>query len=342
MTQGSKPERQSQEEPPQKKPKLGRVSQLMVASPDSVKLGKSPAKKVRGPRSAPIVMQLNHYSSQASDIVQDALNTEEYWQLQLTHDDAYPSITFGIINRLRSYIESLNEAADDLNDFLRRLGVRLSIAGPRQGDRNEIGYEQWRIAFYVRGGEKNERVTNFISFLDEFLTHLQSKDEFASTDPFTVQFEQQEGMEWGDIWTTMVAEDHFNVREVKNDPVLGVFSAAPPFGEKIVKMYVQEEEGKMQIVFLGDLWDYRARFNDAGIDGTYLQINGEEKYVRAMQDLDVSLASTRESVEGVLGSDVLKFRATLCIEEDPMDISHPVGAFLQECIYSRRDIHKGD
>ena len=208
------------------------------------------------------------------------------------------------------------------------------------GDRNEIGYEQWRIAFYIRGGENNERVTNFISFLDEFLTHLQSKEEFASIDPFTVQFEQQEGMEWGDFWTTMVAEDRFDVREVKNDPVLGVFSAAPPFGEKVVKMYVQMEGDKLQVVFHGALWDYRARFNDAGIAGTFLPFDGEDKYVRVMQDLDVSLASTRESLEGVLGSNVLKFRAILYIEDDPIDLSHPVGAFLQEFIYSRRDVHR--
>ena len=75
---------------------------------------------------------------------------------------------------------------------------------------------------------------------------------------------------------------------------------------------------------------------------TSLQVNREEKYVRAMQDLDVSLASTRESVEGVLGADVLKFRAILCMEDDPIDTSQPVGALLQQYIYSRRDIHKRD
>ena len=338
LTQEKTPDRQSQDAPKkQMKKSIGRVSEISLSN-EIIQLGKS-LKKGRGPRSGPIVMQLNHYSSQASDIAQDAENSEKYWQLQLTHEDAFPSITFQIVTRLRGYIET-QEGPDELNEFMRRMGVRLCIAGPSKDDRNEIGYQQWRIAFYIRGGKNNEGVTNFISFLDAFITHLANKEEFVSTDPFSVTFEQQEGMEWGEFWTTEVEQDRFDVREVKNDPVLGVFSAAPPFGEKVVKMFLQVEKDKLQVVFHGDLWDYRARFNDAGIAGTFLTIDGEDKYVRVMQDLDVSLASTRESLEGVLGSDVLKFRAILSIEDDPIDRSEVVGAFLHEFIYSRRDVHK--
>ena len=107
-----------------------------------------------------------------------------------------------------------------------------------------------------------------------------------------------------------------------------------------MKMFLQVEKNKLQVIFHGDLWDYRARFLDAGVAGAFLTIDGEEKYVRVMQDLDVSLASTRESLEGVLGSNVLKFRAILSIEDDPIDRSEAVGAFLHEFFYSRRDVHR--
>ena len=68
-------------------------------------------------------MQLNHCSSQAPDIVQDGSDTEEHWKLQMTHADTYPSISFGIIGRLRAFKETLEVAPEKLNAFLTRWGV---------------------------------------------------------------------------------------------------------------------------------------------------------------------------------------------------------------------------
>ena len=67
------------------------MSKLDLADANESKSqGKNPKKK-REARSAS--MQLNPYSSQTSNKVQDGSDTEEYWQLQMTHTDAYYLLT---------------------------------------------------------------------------------------------------------------------------------------------------------------------------------------------------------------------------------------------------------
>ena len=86
------------------------------------------------------------------------------WQIQLDHPQQR-SITFSMRDSFNDFLRSAGDGVPStLQEIERSAGVRLVIAD--RADPEEVGYIQWRPAFYVAGCIKN-----FLYLLDNWFQY---------------------------------------------------------------------------------------------------------------------------------------------------------------------------
>ena len=98
--------------------------------------------------------------------------------------DASPSISVNIRRSLEEYLkkDSLGVGIDSVQKLQSECGIKLMMTGTE--DPESVGcFVQYRIAFYVAGGEA--ALHNFFMFLDGYL-EFKSK-QFARATPFEVK-----------------------------------------------------------------------------------------------------------------------------------------------------------
>ena len=102
---------------------------------------------------------------------------------QVDHD-ARPSVSVNIRRSLEEFLKthSLADGIDSIQKLQSDCGIKLTMTGKEDPDGIEC-FVNWRIAFYVAGGEA--ALINFFMFLDNYLGF--KCKQFARATPFEVK-----------------------------------------------------------------------------------------------------------------------------------------------------------
>ena len=85
-----------------------------------------------------------------------------------------------------------------------------------------------------------------------------------------------------------------------------VFDAAPLKGRQHLVVQVEKDEGgeSYSVVFMGPTWPYRQKFEEADVDGGYIDADGQRDYVRCLRGLCFD-EEGKDRLSGILGEAVL-------------------------------------
>ena len=230
---------------------------------------------------------------------------------------------------------------DGVNDFLRTahvadptmpadvraledaVGVRLVVAD--RTDLDDVGFVQWRVAFYVAGD-----INNFLLLLDDFFVY--KAKAIAREQPFQVQIFPHTGVK------LTVADDltweHTQINEQTAAPPLAVFEAQPCIGKRIVVLNIQiENENTISVVITGNTWAFRSRLDTFGVSGGYQSGSDDSErrtYFRVMKSLDVSDDAQQDRVKQLIGEAVFKNLAMRVKLDKKPEEDSAVEAFIDE------------
>ena len=203
------------------------------------------------------------------------------------------------------------------------MGVRLVVAD--RADPEDVGFVQWRVAFYVAGD-----LNNFLLLLDEFFVF--KAKAIAREQPFQVHIYPHSGVE-----VTVAddfAYDHVELMEQTPTPPLKIFEAQPCVGKRIVVLNIQiEDENSISVVITGNTWAFRSRLDTFGVSGGYQSGTDESErrtYFRVMRSLDVSDDAQQDRVKQLVGEAVFKNLAVRVKLDKKPEADTPVDAFISE------------
>jgi len=173
----------------------------------------------------------------------------------------------------------------------------------------------WRVAFYVAGPK--EKLLEFFETLREFVKYVADKPEFKSKGllPKTrIMSTDASFME--------TADEH--LRSIGWEPLDGnqglhPFDAYPPKGKRgvMVTADMTEDNKCVHLLFSGNLWQFRNRFDALDIAGGYVeQDDAQREYVRIIRNLRVDHDEDWEMVKSVLGNGVLFGCPVLLVADD--------------------------
>ena len=144
----------------------------------------------RLPASAPVSVCLYKISDQAGD-VWDSFQDQDIplWQIQMDHPAQRP-ITFQMRDGMNDFLRNAHASDADMPTDVRALeeavGVRLVVSD--RTDPEDVGFVQWRVAFYLAGD-----LNNFLLLLDDFFVY--KAKAIAREQPFQVQIFTHTGVE---------------------------------------------------------------------------------------------------------------------------------------------------
>eukprot|EP00973_Karenia_brevis_P041718 5773832-Karenia_brevis.AAC.1 len=271
-----------------------------------VEIGLKPQRAAqRLPTHAPVVLCMYKYTDEAADIWASYEGKEgvQVWQVQMQHE-ARPSITFGIMDEMNSFLRKRNAKDNGFPASLKELqeeaGIRLVLTD--RTDPDEVGYIQWRVAFYVAGDEGS--LQNFLYFLDDFF--LQKSDMMARVEPFKVHLHPHCGVNLADSLDGLEHGDYTLHGPAPKLP-LGIFEAQPVTGKRIVQLHLQPESADtMSVLVMGQTWNFRTRLDSHGVDRAWYGDDENRKYVRILKSIDVSKEVQQQRVLDMLGDNVFK------------------------------------
>ena len=126
-------------------------------------------------------------------------------------------------------------------------------------DPEDVGFVQWRVAFYLAG-----YLNNFLLLLDDFFVY--KAKAIAREQPFQVQIFPHTGVE-----VTVLDDfsyEHVELMEQTATPPLKIFEAQPCIGKRIVVLNVQiEDDNLLSILITGNTWAFRSRLDTFGVSG---------------------------------------------------------------------------
>ena len=203
------------------------------------------------------------------------------------------------------------------------MGVRLVVAD--RTDPEDVGFVQWRVAFYCAGD-----LNNFLLLLDDFFVY--KAKAIAREQAFLVQIYPHTGVE------VTVADDfnyeHIELMEQTPTPPLKLFEAQPCIGKRIVVLNIQiEDENTISVVITGNTWAFRARLDTFGVSGGYQSGTDDSErrtYFRVMKSLDVSDEAQQDRVKQLVGEAVFKNLAMRVKLDKKPEADTPVDAFVSE------------
>ena len=160
-------------------------------------------------------------------------------------------------------------------------GIIITLSG--LDDPLEVGWIQWRVAFYVVGDiyALKEAVMMLLAFFDHRRQHADDASA-PFPDKFHIKLHCTDAIKEG-LQLDGAAIPHQLV--INTPPCFGPFEAAPPFGKSVLILQAEFEHATIAGIFRGNTYPYRAAFEAASIYGTKLESNGE--YVRVLQPVNV-------------------------------------------------------
>ena len=228
---------------------------------------------------------------------------------------------------MNDFLRNAHAADADMPTDVRALedavGVRLVVAD--RTDPEDVGFVQWRVAFYCAGD-----LNNFLLLLDDFFVY--KAKAIAREQPFQVQIYPHTGVE------VTVADDfnyeHIELMEQTPTPPLKLFEAQPCIGKRIVVLNIQiEDENIISVVITGNTWAFRARLDTFGVSGGYQSGTDDSErrtYFRVMKSLDVSDEAQQDRVKQLVGEAVFKNLAMRVKLDKKPEADTPVDAFVSE------------
>ena len=281
----------------------------------------------RLPTHAPVVLCIYKYTDEAADIwaSYEGKESVQVWQVQMQHE-ARPSITFGIMDEFNSFLRK-KHARDNclpasLKELQEKAGIRLVLTD--RADPDEVGYIQWRVAFYIAGDAGS--LKNFLYLLDDFF--LQKSEAMAREAPFKVHLHPHCGVNLADTWDGLEYGEY-----TMHDPALklplGIFEAQPVTGKRIVRLHLQPESADtMSILVIGQTWNFRTRLDSHGVVGAWYGDDENRKYVRILKSIDVSEEVQQQNVLNMLGDAVFKNLAVRVVVDSEPKAGSDVAMFI--------------
>jgi len=316
----------------------GRSSKVPKASDCTfVEQGPKPQRAAqRLPVHAPVVVCVYKVTDEAADVWNLYENKEgiQLWQVQVSHE-ARPSITFGIVDEFNLFLRKAhardNATPATLTDLQQRAGIKLVLTD--RTDPEDVGFVQWRVAFYVGGPET--ALNNLMFLLDDFF--VQKCEAMAREKPFEVHLHPHIVVNIAGSWDDLVYE-HYTLHDPALTLPLGIFEAQPVVGKRIVVVHIQPESGElMSMLVMGNTWNFRSRLDSHGVAGAYFSKNGAEEdrnYIRILKSVDVSDKLQQDRLLGMFGDRVFKNLAIRIVLDTKPDKDSDVEA----CVERLRDI----
>ncbi len=235
------------------------------------------------PPTADIEVSILPYAASAQDVA-SSLPTEPLWQVQVQHT-AKPSVLSKLLNSFTAFLTHLRGTNDEVPETIQELktenGIIITLSG--LDDPLEVGWIQWRVAFYVVGdiSALKEAVMMLLAFFDHRRQHA---DDASAPFPakLHIQLRCTDAIKAG-LPLDAAATPHELV--INTPPCFGAFEAAPPFGKTVLILQAEFEHATIAGIFRGNTYPYRAAFEAASIYGTKLESSGE--YVRVLQPVNV-------------------------------------------------------
>ena len=281
----------------------------------------------RWPAHAPVMLCLYKVTDQACDVwnVFEDKPDVKLFQVQIEHA-AKPSISFGIVDKFNSFLRTMHGRDEtipaSLTDLQQKAGIKLVVTD--RSDPDEIGFQQWRVAFYIAGSEI--ALKNFLYLLDSFFLH--QSECMARERHFEVHVYPHIGIDIAD------ARAHFSFEHyIMNDPALklplGIFQAQP-VSKKIVQMHIQPESAYiMSVLLTGATWNFRSRLDAHGVAGATYGADETRKYIRLMKSIDVSDEAQQKRVTDMV-TDAFKNLAIKVIIDDAPEEESEVAEFVEK------------
>ena len=187
---------------------------------------------------------------------------------------------------MNDFLRSAHAANSDMPTDVRALedavGVRLVVAD--RTDPEDVGFVQWRVAFYLAGD-----LNNFLLLLDDFFVY--KAKAIAREQPFQVQIFPHTGVEVSVL--DDFSYEHVELMEQTATPPLKIFEAQPCIGKRIVVLIVQiEDDNLLSILITGNTWAFRSRLDTFGVSGGYQSGTDETErrtYFRVMTAVGVNI-----------------------------------------------------
>eukprot|EP00973_Karenia_brevis_P023924 3298936-Karenia_brevis.AAC.1 len=281
----------------------------------------------RLPNWAPVIITVYKVTDEAADVWNVFENTQSVslWQAQIKHD-ARPSLTYGILD---SFNEFLRQASTDnesipttLAELQQKAGIKLVLTDNK--DPEEIGFVNWRVAFYVAG--MDDALNNFFYLLDDFFVFKHKA--LGKEKPFEVHIFPHEGEE---ITCQDMQYQHYTFNEPKLILPLGIFEAQTVTNKRIVQLHLQpENEQTLSVVITGNTWSFRARLDSHGIPGAYFGDEKDRKYVRILKSVDVADEVQKQRVLDMFGEKVFRNLALRVILDSDPSPDTAVSSFVDE------------
>ena len=282
----------------------------------------------RLPAHAPVHVCVYKYTDEAADVwnLYEGREGVKLWQVQMQHE-ARPSITFDIVDEFNRFLCKAhardNAIPASLADLQQRAGIKLVLTD--RTDPDDVGFVQWRVAFYVAGSET--ALNNFLFLLDDFVG--QKCEAMAREMPLDIHIHPHAGVNITDARDNFVYE-HYTLHEAAPALPLGIFEAQPVWGKKVVQMHIQPESADtVSVLMMGNIWNFRSRLESHGVPGAYYGGDEDRKYTRLMKSIDVSDEAQRQRVFDMTRHVFKNLAIKVVLDSTPEDESE-VAEFVDE------------
>ena len=148
--------------------------------------------------------------------------------------------------------------------------MKLVVTGAE--DRHNVGFKNWRAAFYFVARDGDDR-RNAMEVLDDYFVWALARGAQEGMAPFTVNVHQRENV---NLVTEGLNYPRYVLQQPEVDLALPVFSVNPPnYWKNVVMVDFQVvDENTVDLVFEGHTLVYRARFEAQGVRGRNLAAAG--------------------------------------------------------------------
>ena len=266
---------------PSKKQKSGDSSQAAkVDTPHrsllSIQVGAPPPKASRTgekrPNNSPLQLGVTKYTGEGADLVRSFPAGLPAFAITISHK-ADPSMEFALIRGLQGHLTAEHAENPDMPQDLRALRqnehivVVLSHAGEYNNE--DMPIVEWAPVVYVGGAQPQLR--NTLAFLGAFFVYRvnnpvpEDKSPWPPMAQIPVHLHPHVGV---DLAGTAAHFDSFDchLQPASRQLPLSIFQVAPPGSVRALLVEVEVlDDSSVVIAWTGKTFDYRQRFNTAGV-----------------------------------------------------------------------------
>ena len=281
--------------------KVARASDVVVENAPSPPAGSTQKLSANAP--VQVVVQL--YSNCASDLWESFKGQEnqKLWQCQIAHN-VPRAVTYQFREKFNTFLHESAGVPDNIQQLQDECSIRYIL-----GDKNDpldVGFVQWRNAFYVVGDE--ESLNNFLLLLDAFFAHLSTA--MAREKNLEAHIHTCLRTNVDKVWDTL-GYDSWSLHPPapSAELPLKVFESRPPFGTKVCTMSIEtDSDTHVSIVISHAPYSTRDRFEAAGIQGGRCNVTNQNPrgtYVRLLKGIDTTNEADTQKFDGVLSKIVI-------------------------------------